>query len=351
MRRKFHVVDFATFSNLSARISTMLTLSWMFACICGYALSVSYAFQFKISKVSTRASHLHSSAATSDMSANFKLLVLGGTGFVGREVVKRARKKGFTVVSISRRGKLVDETDQSVTWVSGDASQPNTVQAVIDDFGPFDGCVHAVGLLLDTESGLSALNKYASGSGSSPTSESTYDRVTRQTGETICRFFNYFYHPLVNICRSFIIFLPLPIHAGFTAIDCLSTAGSTNTNNPIPFIFISAAEAGWTFKAPVDFLERYLIAKRAVEKKALTNKLLRSVILRPSLIWTLEKPAALISVIPFFIGNFIGLSFVDKPVLLSTLVDAALVSLLDKNINGILRFKEMEQLTAEGGNP
>lgn len=125
---------------------------------------------------------MSSSVSDNTGAADFKLLVLGGTGFVGREVVKRARQKGFSVVSISRRGKLVGESDQSVTWVSGDASQVKTIQAVIDDFGPFDGCVHAVGLLLDTESGLSALNKYASGSGSSPTSESTYDRITRQTG-------------------------------------------------------------------------------------------------------------------------------------------------------------------------
>lgn len=52
-----------------------------------------------------------------------------------------------------RRGKLIGEKDQSVTWVSGDASQATTVQAVINDFGPFDGCVHAVGLLLDVDSG------------------------------------------------------------------------------------------------------------------------------------------------------------------------------------------------------
>lgn len=128
-----------------------------------------------------------SSTSDSASKADFKLLVLGGTGFVGRELVKRARQKGYSVVSISRRGKLAGETDQSVTWVSGDASQVKTLQAVIDDFGPFDGCVHAVGLLLDAESGLSALNKYASGSGSSPTSESTYDRVTRQTGKCIPR--------------------------------------------------------------------------------------------------------------------------------------------------------------------
>lgn len=156
--------------------------TWIIAAICGYAFLVSDAFLVKLSKTAFRESHVCNSAGESAAGANFKVLVLGGTGFVGREVVKRARQKGFTVVSLSRRGKLIDEIDQSVTWVSGDASQPKTVQAIIDDFGPFDGCVHAVGLLLDTESGLSALNKYASGSGSSPTSESTYDRVTRQTG-------------------------------------------------------------------------------------------------------------------------------------------------------------------------
>ena len=136
----------------------------------------------KTSKMLSRKSAMSSSVSDNTGVTDFKLLVLGGTGFVGREVVKRARQKGFSVVSISRRGKLVGESDQSVTWVSGDASQVKTIQAVIDDFGPFDGCIHAVGLLLDTESGLSALNKYASGSGSSPTSESTYDRITRQTG-------------------------------------------------------------------------------------------------------------------------------------------------------------------------
>ena len=158
--------------------------SFIFLCIVGCTILASDAFVMTTPKLPCRTS-LYSSPVESANSANFKLLVLGGTGFVGRELVKRARQKGFTVVSISRRGKLIGETDESVTWVSGDASQFKTVQAVIDDFGPFDGCVHAVGLLLDTESGLSALNKYASGSGSSPNSESTYDRVTRQTGDTI----------------------------------------------------------------------------------------------------------------------------------------------------------------------
>lgn len=76
----------------------------------------------------------------------------------------------------------------------------------------------------------------------------------------------------------------------------------------------------------------------------MASDVLRTIILRPSLIWTPEKPAALLSVIPFFIGNYIGLPFIDKPVQLSTLVDAALFSLQDKNTQGILRFTEMEDL-------
>ena len=159
-------------------------------CLLIYLLSYSVLalkpLSSKTSKLVYRKAALLSSSSDTTGVADFKLLVLGGTGFVGREVVKRARQKGFSVVSISRRGKLAGESDQSVTWVSGDASQVKTIQAVIDDFGPFDGCIHAVGLLLDTESGLSALNKYASGSGSSPTSESTYDRITRQTGVYNC---------------------------------------------------------------------------------------------------------------------------------------------------------------------
>lgn len=130
--------------------------------------------------------------------------------------------------------------------------------------------------------------------------------------------------------------------SAFAAIDCLSS--KAQSENPIPFVFVSAAEAGWTFKSPVAFLEKYLLAKRAVEEKALANTSLRSVILRPSLIWTWEKPSALASVIPFYLANSIGIPFVDKPVMLTTLVDAALASLKDDSIRGILRFPEMENL-------
>jgi nucleoside-diphosphate-sugar epimerase len=248
------------------------------------------------------------SAATTDASSSFKLLVLGGTGYVGREVVRRARAKGMTVVSISRRGKLLGETDESVTWVSGDAAEVKTVQAVIDDLGPFDGCVHAVGVLFN-----SPLNRFVSGSGSMPDSESTYDRVIRQTGAT--------------------------------AIKCF--AAEAGEEVPKPFVYISAAEAGWSMTSPLPMIERYLVAKRAVEDQVMTNKALRPVILRPSLVWNWNKPQALPAVVPFYLASVVGIPFVDKPIQLSTIADSAIGALQDPVVRGILRAADMRAVAAK----
>ena len=95
--------------------------------------------------------------------------------------------------------------------------------------------------MLDSDSGLLSLNKFASGSGSISGRDSSYDRITRQTG--------------------------------FIAIEKVvkQQTESNPMKDPVPFVFISAAEAGWKFRAPVNFLERYLQAKRSVENKLLSS--------------------------------------------------------------------------------
>ena len=130
-----------------------------------------------------------------------------------------------------------------------------------------------------------------------------------------------------------------------TSFNAINSMETLCKNDRIPFVFVSAAEAGWTFKAPIDFLERYLIAKRAVEKKITDSNKLKGVILRPSLIWTPDRPQAVVSVLPFFIGYQLGLPFVDKPIRVEQLVDAALMGIEDDRVSGIKRFKEMEELS------
>ena len=276
-----------------------------------FTLSVEAFRLGKICRLSSSSSSALSMSAA-DGTSPFSLLVLGGTGFVGREVIRRARAKGMSVVSISRRGKLLGETDETVTWVSGDAAEAKTLEAVISDFGPFDGCVHAIGVLFDSQSRLKSLNRFASGSGSRADAQSTYDRVIRQTGAV--------------------------------AVDAFVSNSLSSAETPKPFVFISCAEAGWTMPSPVGWLEKYLVAKRVVEDQVMTNKALRPVILRPSLVWTWDKPQALPAVVPALVAATVGVPFIDKPVQLATLADSAIGALQDPVVRGILRADDMKQV-------
>lgn len=249
-----------------------------------------------------------------------KILVLGGTGFVGYNFIEQATRKGYDVVSLSRRGepKAASPVTESVQWVKGDAVDKDTMQKTFKAYGPFDACVHAIGLLFDSESGLKGFNPAVSGSGSIPDDSATYDRITRVTA--------------------------------FNAIDCLQKQRPKRGSDKAVFVFVSAAEAGWDFKAPVNFLERYLVAKRAVEGKLLdppTANKFRSVVFRPSLIWTPQKPAALLSVVPFFVASTIGVPFVDRPVRVDALTGAMLKSIEDSTVNGVQRFKEIDTLSKD----
>ena len=165
-----------------------------------------------------------------------KLLLLGGTGFVGSEILRYATGQGYKVVALSRRGSPPSGAAPSigagsVEWRAGNAIDPTVVPAILAE-GGFTGVIHAVGMLFEGD-----LNRLASGSGSVPTPGSTYDDVTRKT-----------------------------------ALNALAavTAGAAGAAPAPPFAFVSAAEASWTFDGafegtPLAWLRRYLVAKRAVE--------------------------------------------------------------------------------------
>lgn len=241
--------------------------------------------------------------------SSLRVLVLGGSGFVGSKVVSDLSTRGHSVTSLSRRA--VSSVDRNVRYVQGDASDADVV-GKLKSLGPFDAAVHCIGLLLDGDSGLSSLNQWASGSGSVPSSSSSYDQVTRKTA--------------LNL------------------IDLLEAQAASNPATSL--VFVSAAEAGWTFPAPVDFLERYLVAKRSVEKRMLSSTSLRPAILRPSLIYTLSRPQALVSVVPFYVANAIGVPFVDRPVSLETLSSAAVYAVETASCQGIKSYREMDTMAA-----
>ena len=360
-----------------------------------------------------------------------KVLVLGGSGFVGSTFIERASRHGFEIVSLSRRGKVKiqnkvndkrcidnnsdnnnnnndNNNSNNIIWCQGDASDYNTIYDIHLKYGPFDSCIHAIGLLFDTQSGLKSINKYVSGSNSIPDDQATYDKITRLTAyNAIDSFVNYnnnIYNNYNNVENNSDTDTFNDDNNDKKESANNLTAKITTKNEYIKgidrsFIFISAAEAGWTLPAPVDFLERYLTAKRSVEKKLLafsnhtkstidnssssdrkeTNSInssvdsindddnrsnsngdqiqnedidetvvkLRPVIFRPSLIWTWKRPTALVSVIPFYIGSRIGLPFVDRPVTVENLVDAMIYSIEDSKVEGIMKFNDIDIMSSK----
>jgi nucleoside-diphosphate-sugar epimerase len=288
-----------------------------------------------------------------------KLLVLGGTGFLGNNIACRAILEGYSVTSLSRRGLTpsVGEALREATYSGGSAAARRRNgrsgngggaafrraelkvdyrkgdardAAVIADIlseGGYIGIIHAVGLLFDGSSGLTQFNRLASGSGSQPGADDTYDEVTRITA--------------------------------FNAIDAAEDYVRANpTLKPLPFVFSSAAEAGWAEQRGGQFVEsrltpgwmkRYLEAKRAVESRLIdagrSPGLIRPIIFRSSLIYSLDKVGSLPATSAFFLGNRIGLPFVDRPVTVQAVSSAMLKSISQPKINGILKFNDVDKLS------
>lgn len=253
-----------------------------------------------------------------------KLLVLGGTGFLGQTVCKRAVLEGYQVTSLSRRGRPTDDAELSasspIDYRNGDAREKETISKILNE-GGYTGVIHCIGLLFDDASGLGQFNVFVSGSGSLPDVNSTYDTITRLTA--------------------------------FNAIDASADYAECMTK-PLPFCFTSAAEAGWPdmaggpqieqYLAP-EWLRRYLVAKRVVEKKLLDMEpKLRPIIVRPSLIYSLDRPQAYLPVGAFFLGNAVGLPFVDRPVTVQALACAIVRSMDRDNVSGVQRYTEIDQL-------
>lgn len=262
-------------------------------------------------------------AANSEVAAPLKVLVLGGSGYVGREVCRRAVRRGWQVTSLSRRGVNPEAGDpalDAVDWRGGDATDPATVKSLV---GANDAVVHAIGLLFDVESGLENLNFIVSGSGSTPGQDSTYDRISRLTA--------------------------------FNAIDATQNKLRLPFAPRTPFIYVSCAEAGWpdvTYgdvveeKLAPEWLKKYLIAKRAVEAKLGDSSQLRPVIYRPSLIWSWSKLDVLPIIPVFNVLSALGVPFVDRTVKVGTLADAIVAGLDDSTVEGVQRFPQMDTLAA-----
>ncbi|ORX88693.1 putative oxidoreductase [Basidiobolus meristosporus CBS 931.73] len=82
-----------------------------------------------------------------------RLLVVGGTGFLGLNICRSATLRGWKVTSLSRSGKLKQEKEEptpewvsKVDWAQGDSLQPESYRDLLKDC---TSVVHTVGILME----------------------------------------------------------------------------------------------------------------------------------------------------------------------------------------------------------
>jgi len=304
---------------------------WMSISVINYMNPQQQQIIFSKSQLNTMSSSSSSSSSNTiaESRSKGKILVLGGNGYLGSNVVKRALLNDYSVTSLSRRG-VKDDSDTNKLKESqifddrlGDARNITIVENILDE-GGYIAVIHCIGVLFDSATGpLRTLNRFASGSGSKTDETSTYDDITRVTA--------------------------------FQAITATENYAKKQQLK-IPFLFTSTAEANWPSVRGGSFVERnltprwlrrYIQAKRAVEDRLLQQSLstsIRPIIFRPSLIYSIEKVPSLPAVGAFIIGNRVGLPFVDRPVTVQSLSLAMLNAMEDENISGPLGFRDIDKL-------
>ncbi len=88
-----------------------------------------------------------------------RLVVFGGSGFVGQSIVNQAVRKNFQVISISRGGrpKQYDSWMDQVKWVAADVFEPAEWQ---DQLMSGDVVVDAIGILTESKAKKQTYQNY-----------------------------------------------------------------------------------------------------------------------------------------------------------------------------------------------
>jgi nucleoside-diphosphate-sugar epimerase len=164
------------------------------------------------------------------------LCLVGGSGFVGRNVAREASNLGAKVLSVSLDGKppiLTGEPwEDRVKWIKGDALRPNSLESVFKDS---EAVVHTIETKFDT-----SLWK-----GKKPGEEGTYEHLHFETAKAI--------------------------------------GDKLNELKGKKMVYLSASKS-------VPFIPRYLSTKREAEEYLFSLKNIKTSILRPGFIYSDKVP-------------------------------------------------------------
>lgn len=251
---------------------------------------------------------------------NRHLIILGGTGFLGRFICKTAIQKDWIVTSISRKGALNDNQYdmnelfwiRQVNWCKGDLNDFGSIENYIKSAS---AVVYSLGILLENgyKRFLSGKDNIFSFFQLSQSENLRYDQLNRDF-----------------------------------AIQVAEKVSQLNKN--IPFVYLSAADA---FPG---IPKRYIESKREAEDYICSISNIRPIIIRPSFMYSKERlislPLAGIINITSNLNNFfcrripfIGAAGI-KPLKVETVANAIIQSIQDETFKGIAGVETIEKLAA-----
>ncbi|CEP20056.1 hypothetical protein [Parasitella parasitica] len=267
-----------------------------------------------------------------------KLLVVGGSGFLGLSICKIAANKGWETVSLSRRGEPTafseygkPEWAQKVQWASGNSLEPDTYRDVLKDV---TAVVHSVGILMENDyksvaqaqslceaaSGIPRmiLGMKDHGNPLDPKLKNnprpTYEMMNRDTAKTIA--------------------------------DEVSKLPSISS-----FVYISASDV-FPFIDP-----RYITTKREAERYLFQSKEFKTVVLRPGFMYSVSRPTAIPIAGALQFANAVASPFKDAiaslpggkiittPALQTEQVARAVIAGIESRQAGIFDVQGIEELS------
>lgn len=233
-----------------------------------------------------------------------KLLVLGGSGFVGRAICREAAIRNWAVTSLNRRGAPndCDEHLKRVNWIKGDALNRNQLAQVLQDQ---TFVAHAIGTLFEGEGIFSIYKKYK---GSFPSDELSYEKMNR---------------------------------------DTLLFAGSEARLIPTikAFAYVSASNL------TKFLLPKYIETKREAEVWMLENEAFRPVILRPGFIYGQERKVSYPLAAGFKMATLFTAGLVPPALSVETVARALINALIKPPLMPVLEVKDIMKIGNLNYNP
>ncbi|KAI7881861.1 NAD(P)-binding protein, partial [Lichtheimia hyalospora FSU 10163] len=268
-----------------------------------------------------------------------KLLVVGGTGFLGQSICKHATRQGWETISLSRHG--VPETfrqgarpawAEKVEWASGDSLDPSSYTGLLENVTDI---VHTVGIIseVDYKSLANAKNLCEAASGASRVVGEMIGM--RDRGNPL-----HAQHPAPTFERM----------NRDTAVALAQEAAKISTMDA--FVYISASDI-FPLVDP-----RYISSKRQAEKYLFSRPEFRTIALRPGFMYSQDRPVAMPVAAAIQLANMatsfvakevnslpFGSSLTTPPLHIDTVAKAVIASINAPKLKGIFDVQGIQRLS------